>query len=123
MGVSVRISLATPEADLAAVVQPGVSTVLVPKVETVQQLETIDALITELERRRGIRPGTIEIRALIESPQGVTMANDIALSSPRLRAMGVGPHMGLRLADAGDGSAYASAEGGLRALASGLTPL
>ncbi len=32
MGISVRVSLASPEADLAAAVRPGVSTIILPNV-------------------------------------------------------------------------------------------
>src|SRR5258708_831991 len=93
MGVSVRISAASPQADLAAVVQPGVSSVFVPRVESAAQIQHADALIAELEKRRGIRPGTIELRALIESPKGVSMAHDVASTAGRLCSFGVGPGM------------------------------
>jgi citrate lyase subunit beta/citryl-CoA lyase len=121
MGISIRISLASPEADLAAAVRPGVTTILYPRVESAEQIQQADVLITELERRRGIRPGTVELRALIESPKGVSMAHDIASSSPRLVAIGVGPNVGVTLD--GDALGYASGECELHALASGLTPL
>ena len=121
MGISVRISLASPEADLAAAVQPGVSTIILPRVESSNQIQHMDALITDLERRRGIRPGTIELRALIESPKGVTMASDIATSAGRLHSVGVGPT--IRITLEGDALEYATAECELQALAAGLTPL
>jgi citrate lyase subunit beta/citryl-CoA lyase len=123
MGISVRISLASPEADLAAAIHPGVSTVLLPRVESANQIRTADALITGLEKRRGIRPGTIELRALVESPEGVNMAQEIASSSPRLKAIGVGPNMRVYFENDGDALAYAAAECELHALAAGLTPL
>jgi citrate lyase subunit beta/citryl-CoA lyase len=121
MGVSVRISAASPEADLAAAVRPGVSTIVLPRVESADQVRTADALISALEKRRGIRPGTVELRALIESPKGVSMAHNIASSSPRLMAIGVGPNV--RVAFDGDALSYATGECELHALASGLTPL
>jgi citrate lyase beta subunit len=121
MGISVRISLASPEADLAAAVHPGVSTIIVPRVESAAQIQHADALVTDLEKRRGIRPGTIELRGLIESPKGVSMAQEIASSTPRLTAIGVGPNVKITID--GDALTYASAECELHALASGLTPL
>jgi citrate lyase subunit beta/citryl-CoA lyase len=123
MGISVRISLASPEADLAAAVHPGVSTILVPRVETADQIRTLDALIRDLEKRRGIRPGTIEIRALVESPEGVHAAPDVASSIPRLKAIGVGPNIRLYFETDCDALAYAAGECELHALAADLTPL
>jgi len=123
MGISVRISLASPEADLAAAVRPGVTTILLPRVESSNQIRAADALISELEKRHGIRPGTIELRALIESPEGVNVAQEIASSSPRLKAMGVGPNMRVYFENDGDARSYAAAECELHALAAGLAPL
>jgi len=123
MGISVRISLASPEADLAAAIHPGVSTILLPRVEASNQIQYVDSLITDLERRRGIRPGTIELRALIESPKGVNVAHEIASSSPRLTAIGVGPNMRVHFENDGDALVYATAECELHILAAGLTPL
>src|SRR5438105_9931085 len=109
MGISVRISLASPEADLAAAIRPGVSTILAPRVESAAQIRAVDALIRDLERRQGIRPEVVKLHALIESPKGISMASEIASSSPRLRAMGIGPNLSVSLEN-GDALAYAAAE-------------
>jgi len=123
MGISVRVSLASPEADLAAAVRPGVSTIILPRVESSNQIRTADALISDLEKRRGIRPGTIELRALIESPEGVNVAQEVASSSPRLKTIGVGPNMRVHFETDGDALEYATAECELHTRAAGLTPL
>jgi len=135
-GASVRISLASPEADLAAAVWPGVETIYYPRAESVEQIQLADALITGLEQRRGIRPGTVGVVPLIESPTGVAMAHEIAASSPRVGAFGVGPNiaggLGLEPNLAGgpgggpgcepDALIYARAECELAARALGLEP-
>ena len=50
----------------------------------------LDSIITRLERERGIRPGTVEIGANIETATGVAAAYDIASASPRVREFGGG---------------------------------
>jgi citrate lyase beta subunit len=91
--LSVRISVASPEADLSAVVWPGVSTIYYPRTESADQIQAADAHIGRLEMLRGIRPGTITLVPVIESPLGITMAHEIASSSPRIQVVGVGPHL------------------------------
>jgi citrate lyase subunit beta/citryl-CoA lyase len=48
----------------------------------------MDAIITRLERERGIRPGTIEIDVGIETAVGVTNVYEIAAASTRIREFG-----------------------------------
>ena len=105
---SIRISAATPEADLAAAVRPGLESVFLPRVESAAQVEEADAIITTLERLRGIRPGTVELRLQVASPTGVTNARAIAASSPRIRRFGVGPTIELEHGD--DSLSYARGE-------------
>jgi citrate lyase beta subunit len=122
--LGVRISLANSEADLNAVVWPGVSTVCCPRVESAMQLHTLERLIAILERRRGIRPGTIAIQPLIESPQGVTAAGEIASATPRIRAFGPGPKLNLHLeAERGEALAYSAGECELAARTFGIEPV
>ncbi len=82
--VSVRINCASPEADLAATVWPPLDMVSRPKTESAEDIRQIDAIITRLERERGIRPGTIEINAMIETAKGIANCYEIAGSSPRI---------------------------------------
>jgi citrate lyase subunit beta / citryl-CoA lyase len=127
-GAGVRISLASPEADLAAVVWPGVSTVYHPRTESARQIQAVAARIAELERLRGIRPGSVGVVPLVETPRGVAMAREIASSSARICAFGVGPNIGagLGIDEPGleaDLLMYARAECELHARALGLEPL
>jgi citrate lyase beta subunit len=119
MQASVRISSATPEADLDAAIQPGIATIYYPRVESARQVQAADEQITRLEKLRGMRPLTVAIRPLIESPQGVCCAREIAARSPRVHAFGLGPNVDL----AGEARAYAQAECELVARVLGLVPL
>jgi citrate lyase beta subunit len=124
-GISVRISRAALEADLDAVVWPGVSTVYYPRAESAEEIHAVAARIDGLERLRGIRPGTIGVGPLIESPAGASVARAIAASSSRIRTFGVGPNLSMRLgAEPGsDAVIYARGECELYARALGLQPL
>ena len=88
--VYVRINHGYVEEDLDAVVWPGLQRVNYPKTETAEEIRRVDETITRLERERGIRPGTIEIGANVESALGVTNAYEIASASPRIRDFGGG---------------------------------
>jgi citrate lyase subunit beta/citryl-CoA lyase len=81
----VRINHEYMRADLEAAVRPGLKRVRYPKTEHADEIRRMDALITRLERERGIRPGTIEIDVGIETAVGVTNVYEIAGASPRIR--------------------------------------
>ena len=83
-----RINHDLVEADLEAIVWPGLSKVNYPKAEYAWEIEKLDRIITRLERERGIRPGTVEIGANIETAIGVANAYEIASASPRAREFG-----------------------------------
>ena len=119
--IQVRISAATPEADLAAAVWPGVTSVTHPRVESRQQVALADAHITRLERLRGIRPGRVSLQPVIESTGGVTHVAEIATSSPRVSGLVLGPSLSLEMAE--DSLAYARAECELHARAHGIAIL
>jgi citrate lyase subunit beta/citryl-CoA lyase len=120
-GAGVRISVATPQADLAAVVWPGVSTIYHPRTESAAQIEAVAKRITELERLRGVRPGSVNVVPLVETPLGVAMAREIAASSACIRSFGVGPNITMDLG--ADSLEYARAECELIARALDLEPL
>jgi len=83
-----RINHDLVEADLEAIIWPGLSKVNYPKAEYGWEIEKLDRIITRLERERGIRPGTVEIGANIETAIGVANAYQIASASPRVREFG-----------------------------------
>lgn len=119
--IQVRISAATPEADLSSAVWPGVESITYPRVETPLQVEQADVCIARLERLRGIRPGRVEIRPVIESARGVTRVCEISASSRRVHTLAVGPALTLEVGE--DALGYARAECELHARARGIMPL
>jgi citrate lyase subunit beta/citryl-CoA lyase len=75
-------------ADLEAIVWPGLSRVNYPKAEYGAEIRKLDEIITRLERERGMRPGTVEIGANIETAVGVANGYEIVSASPRLKDFG-----------------------------------
>ena len=64
--------------------------IMVPKVEGPWDIHYVDRLLAQLEARHGLkRP--ILIHALLETAQGVNNVEAIAMSSPRLQGMSLGP--------------------------------
>ena len=75
-------------ADLDGIVWPGLAKVNYPKAEYAWEIRKIDEIVTRLEKERGIRPGTVEIGANIETSVGVANAYEIASVSPRVKEFG-----------------------------------
>ncbi|MCK3657045.1 citrate lyase subunit beta [Pasteurellaceae bacterium Macca] len=77
-------------ADLNAVVRAGVDVVRMPKTETAQDVIDMDNAIAEIEQACGRELGSTKMLAAIESPLGITQANQIASASPRLIGIALG---------------------------------
>ena len=90
--VAVRINrpLRMTMPDLEAAVQPGVSALFVTKTESVQHLRLLDEVVSDLEKERGLKVGSIGFGAMIEHPRALSQIHDIAEHAPRLIAMMLG---------------------------------
>jgi len=73
----------TPD-DLEGIVCPELNAVSLPKVETVADMKELDVLLTHLEKRMGITPGTIETPLNCETAKGMRNIYDIATSCTRV---------------------------------------
>lgn len=76
--------------DIQAVVAKGVDGIILPKVEAAHELKTIDWLIGELERDRGLPKGGIDLIPIIETGKGMQAAYEIAASGTRAKRMAFG---------------------------------
>jgi len=76
--------------DLEAIVVDGLAGVKHPKAESAETIRTVDAMLTELERKRGLPQGAIGIELGIESAKGVWFVYEVASASPRVRSVMVG---------------------------------
>lgn len=77
-------------ADLSAAVWPGVSGILIPRLESPQEVAEADSLLTQLEDKRGFRPGTLQIVAVLDTAKGNYDAVEIARASRRIWGLTLG---------------------------------
>ena len=87
-GVQVRINQAYIEADVAAAVSPGLSSLNMGHTLTPDQVKVMDAAITRMERERGLRPGRIDIDVSPDSVYATVALEDLVDASPRMRSFG-----------------------------------
>jgi citrate lyase subunit beta / citryl-CoA lyase len=80
--------------DLGAIVCAGLTGLLPPKVETVNDVWQLDTLLAYFERREGLRPGSIELIPTLETAKGIRHAYDIASASPRVVSIAGGAGKG-----------------------------
>jgi citrate lyase subunit beta/citryl-CoA lyase len=76
--------------DIVAVVQNGLDGIILPKVEHAHELRTADWLIANLERARGMRPGSIDLIPIIETAAGIGNLGRICRSGTRVRRIAFG---------------------------------
>jgi citrate lyase subunit beta/citryl-CoA lyase len=65
--------------------------IMLPKVQTAEQVVALDLLLTQLEKVHGYEPGKIGIEAQIENALGLTNVNAIAAASARVETIIFGP--------------------------------
>src|SRR4030095_7535725 len=89
--IIVRVNgLSTPhfEADLEAIVGPGLDMVNLPKPESANDVRACAAALAKVERKAGVDP--IDILPNIESPKALRLAAEIATASPRVVGLQAG---------------------------------
>jgi citrate lyase subunit beta/citryl-CoA lyase len=65
--------------------------IMLPKVQTADQVVALDLLLTQLEQTVGLEPGSIGIEAQIENALGLTNVDQIGQASDRLETIIFGP--------------------------------
>ena len=78
------------EADLAAIVRRGLAGIIVPKVESPDDLQRADTLLHSLESQHGLAPGDVDIIPIIETALAIQRAYDIAASGTRVKRLAFG---------------------------------
>ena len=76
--------------DLVAIVRPGLDGVILPKVESTAGLATVDWLLAQLERDRGLPPGGIDLIPIIETARGLDQLGAILAAGTRVRRVAFG---------------------------------
>ena len=127
--VAVRINRPLKQAslDLEASVWPGLRCINLPKVESADEVKKRAELISRLERKRGIKEGTVQIAIAVETALGVVKAYEIAKADPRIVSIGVGAEdltqeMGVQTTVDGQELWYARSKVLMDAYAAGIQP-
>ena len=76
--------------DAVAVVGPGLDGIILPMVESREQIAAFDWLVGSLERERGLPTGGIDIIPIIETAKGIANARAIAAAGTRVKRMAFG---------------------------------
>lgn len=76
--------------DAVAVIGPGLDGIILPMVESREQIVAFDWLVGSLERERGMPPGGIDIIPIIETGKGIANARSIAAAGTRVKRMAFG---------------------------------
>ena len=70
--------------DVAALVRPGLTGLVLPKLRDRDDVIRYDALVTHAELANGVAPGTVELLASLETAAGMAHVEEIAAASPRM---------------------------------------
>ena len=70
---------------------PNLDAIMLPKVQTAEQVVTLDTLLTQIEKTMGFEVGAIGIEAQIENARGLINVDAIAQASPRVETIIFGP--------------------------------
>jgi citrate lyase subunit beta/citryl-CoA lyase len=77
-------------ADIEAVIRPGLAALLVPKCESADRVCWLAEAVTELEAERRMTSGSVALVPIIETPQALARATEIAAAHPRCAALMLG---------------------------------
>jgi citrate lyase subunit beta/citryl-CoA lyase len=78
------------EDDLAAIVRKGLDAVMLPKAESVAEVQSLARTLDRLEASAGVKAGTVEVILQIESALGVHFCFDLIKASPRVAGTCIG---------------------------------
>ena len=81
------IGHARMDADLEAVIRPGIEGLVCPKVDTPEEVRQIDAILNDQEPKNNLKKGSVKLLIAIESPRGLLNAPAIAASSTRVAGL------------------------------------
>jgi citrate lyase subunit beta/citryl-CoA lyase len=88
--VQVRINREFEEEDLDAIIAPALTSVMIPKCESAEEIQRLDRMVAALEKDRGIPVGTIQFDLIVETARGVINLEAIVAASPRIVQANVG---------------------------------
>ena len=76
--------------DIVAVVQKGIDGIILPKLESVDEIRAAEWLIANLERERGLKPGGFDVIPIIETAKGLANIRAICAAGTRVKRIAFG---------------------------------
>ena len=73
--------------DLLTVCIAGIAGIVLPKVESAEEVRTVDWVLTQIEAERQLPSGGILVMGIIETARGLVSVDAIAAAAPRLRRL------------------------------------
>jgi citrate lyase subunit beta/citryl-CoA lyase len=89
----VRVNATSTEfgyGDIIAVVQRGVDGIILPKVESADEVRAVDWVIANLEKERGLRVGAFDVIPIIETAKGMANIRAITAAGTRTKRIAFG---------------------------------
>lgn len=78
------------EADLSAILPCRPDALRIPKAESVEELQNLDARLAKFEQDNGLEPNSIELVLMIETALGMLRCYELASCCARITAVGIG---------------------------------
>jgi citrate lyase subunit beta/citryl-CoA lyase len=126
--VFVRVNKPALYADVEAAVCPGLTGIMLPKVDSAAEVAEAAGILEALERRWGIEAGSLQLIILLESALGVWNIREVVTASPRVTQVGLGESdlcrtLGITAAEEDDPFVYARGRVVIEAIAAGVQPI
>jgi citrate lyase subunit beta/citryl-CoA lyase len=89
----VRVNATTTEfgyGDIVAVVQKGVDGIILPKLESADEIRAVEWVIANLEKERGLPAGAFDVIPIIETAKGMANIRAIAATGTRVKRIAFG---------------------------------
>jgi citrate lyase subunit beta / citryl-CoA lyase len=89
----VRVNATSTEygyGDIVAVVHTGVDGIVLPKVETADEIKAVDWVVTNLEKERSLPIGAVDVIPIIETGKGMANIRAITAAGTRVRRIAFG---------------------------------
>ena len=126
--VYVRINKPLLYVDAEASAWPGLAGIVHPNTENGAEVVAAAAVLEEMEKRRSLAVGTLQIIALLDTGKGVWNVREIVRASPRVCSVGLDEsnlckHLGIAPEPEFDPFVYAKGRIVIEAIAAGVQPI
>lgn len=116
------------EGDIASVVRPGLTGIVISKADSAEVIHSVDAQLTKLEHERNVTLSSIAIVPLVETARAVTKCLEICEASPRVTAAIFGAEdyatdMGIARTEGGGEVLWARTKVAVECHAAGVLPI